>query len=147
MRTVVVPRSATPESAPRSMILGGTSVIETSRPPRASGGTAAERTLGRAPSARPSSTSRNEPSGCSIVARYDTSPGPTASRMLAPLSVTPWSAVDPLGATASARPDLLVPQSPRQSGIARIADPGTPSTVTPETDEAGPALAELRRTG
>ena len=61
--------------------------------------------------------------------------------------MTPWSAVDPLGATASARPSLLVPQSPRQSGIARIAGPGTPSTVTPETDAAGPALAELRRTG
>ncbi|MCZ7589524.1 MAG: hypothetical protein M5U27_11865 [Gaiella sp.] len=59
----------------------------------------------------------------------------------------PRSAVGPSGDTARARPGLLVPQFVRQSGSAAIASRGTPTTVTPEIEAVGPALAAVRRTG
>ena len=89
---------------------------------------------------------RNVPSRPSTTARYDTSPGPTESTRSCP-STGPRRSVGPSGSIARTSAFRLTPQSERQRGIAASAFGGTPSTVTPETDADGPALAVSRTTG
>ena len=89
---------------------------------------------------------RNVPSRPSTTARYDTSPGPTESTRSCP-STGPRRSVGPSGSIARTSAFRLTPQSERQRGIAASASGGTPSTVTPETDADGPALAVSRTTG
>ena len=127
-RTVVVPRSATPSSEPRSMIRGGTSVMATSRPPRACAGSGAVSTVersrvrsGRAPRAR------NEPSGCSTVARYETSAGADREPQRRPAEPRRRGARSARPAPRRRRArSCSCPSRRARAASRRIAAPGTP---------------------
>ena len=100
----------------------------------------------RCASESPRSMLPEVPSLPSTTARYETSPGSTESTRSCP-STGPRRSVGPSGSIARTSAFRLTPQSERQRGIAASASGGTPSTVTPETDADGPALAVSRTTG
>ena len=59
----------------------------------------------------------------------------------------PRSVAEPPAAIVSVSADRSRPQSSRQSGMLSTASADAPSTVTPEIEAAGPALAVARTIG
>ena len=130
------------------MIRGGTSTSSTSRPPRDASGKAVRSTSARCASESPRSMCRKVPSRPSTTARIRHEPRADGEREASCPSTGPRSSVGPSGSIArtSASPARRPSRSAKEASR-RAQSGGTPSTVTPETDADGPALAVSRTHG